>query len=356
MVVDVHCHAFQLFRPRRGPSPFAFESGPYEAYISPGLTKRVPRWIVRRILGVDAHDDPARVNAAMEAFFERHVLGATAVDRSVVLAFDACHTDEGVAAPPGTAARNRTHLYVSNGYAHALVTRHPDRLWFGASVHPYRRDALAALDTVAAAGAVLIKWLPVAQNIDASDPRTAAFVEHAGRIGMPMLVHYGGENALPTAHRRLEDPTPLLAVLERLHAAGRMPTVIIAHAATPEFPWASARHFRALVDAMRGPLRDAPLYADLAGLATPNRGRWLKRLAYWRELHGRLVYGSDFPVPTFPFVFRWRLGRAYRDVCACASWVDRDVRLKRALGFDEAVFTRMGDVLMRRARGDARTV
>jgi hypothetical protein len=338
-------------RGRVSARPFSFEPGPWEAFYSTPLVRRTPRVVQRALFGADASAGVDAVNAAIERFSLRHILGAASVDRVVALALDARHTDAGRALPMArVSGAAGTHMYASNTYVRDLCARHPERLWFGASVHPYRDDALAALDEVAGAGAVLIKWLPVVHNIDAGDPRTVRFLAHAGRIGMPILVHYGGEFSLPNAGGRLEDPRPMLEVLERLRREGAMPPVIMAHAATPSLkPAGRSAHFEALVAAMAGAFRDAPLYADLAGLATPVRAFWLKRMLRRRGLRPlveKLVWASDFPVPSMPWLFWRELGwRGVREAARCASWIERDYQLKRRLGLPDAVFTRAGELI-----------
>ena len=347
MVVDVHCHVGQTSRRMQSASPFFFERGEWEAYFSRPLARRIPWPVVRWLLGVDHAADTNAIDAAIERFLLWHMLNAPSVDRVVVLAFDACHDDQG--RPHGRAATTDapgTHLYVSNTYVRDLCTLHPEKLWFGASIHPYRADALAALDEVADAGAVLVKWLPLTQNINAADPRAIAFLKHAGRIGVPLLVHYGGEMSLPAPRSEFEDPAPLLHALRRVRSGGVIPVVIVAHAATPSlWPFTRARHFETLAQALLGEFHDAPLYADIAALATWNRTRWLKELLRRKEFHAKLVHGSDFPIPSFPLLFRRRLGPAYRIVTDCASRVERDLQLKRRLGLPPDVFTRMGDIL-----------
>ena len=124
-----------------------------------------------------------------------------------------------------------------------------------------------------------------------------------------------------------------------------MPTVIVAHVATP-MPLASKAGYEALVAALLGEFADAPLYADISALALPHRAGYLKRIAQQKELHSKLVYGSDFPLPPVPSAFRWRLGENYAEVKAARLWLDRDVLIKSGLGFEEAVFQR-GSVLLK---------
>ena len=63
----------------------------------------------------------------------------------------------------------------------------------------YRRDAVAELERVARDGAVLIKWLPITQDIDPSDARCVPFYEALAHLGIPLLSHTGWERTLPTA-------------------------------------------------------------------------------------------------------------------------------------------------------------
>jgi predicted TIM-barrel fold metal-dependent hydrolase len=213
-------------------------------------------------------------------------------------------------------------------------------------VQPYRPGALAALEAVAAAGAVLVKWLPIHQNISAVDDRTVAFLRRAAELRIAMLVHYGGEMSLSRQHMEFESALPMLGVLRDLRAEGRMPTVIVAHVATPSFPWQSSRDCHAFIDAMLGEFRDEPLYADISALAAFGRTRWLRYLARRRALHDKLVWGSDFPIPVLRWPFMWRVGAGrLREIRRLASWIEQDLQLKRALGFDEGVFTRAAKIL-----------
>jgi hypothetical protein len=75
------------------------------------------------------------------------------VSRAVLLALD------GVVDADGNLDTNRTEVYVPNEFVAEMAARHTNLL-FGASVNPYRRDALARLEWAKAHGAVLVKWIP----------------------------------------------------------------------------------------------------------------------------------------------------------------------------------------------------
>jgi len=355
MVIDVHCHVglsarrVDLSIPR-----FSFEangaagSAGYDSYLSPRMIGQFVWHVARRWLGIDPWLERGdALDAQIAAANERHWLGTAAFDRVVLLAFDEYHDDEG--SPVGWAERRQrigSDLYASNSFVAAMCRARPDRYLFGASVHPYRAGAAEMLAEVVAGGAALLKWLPIHQNIRAEDPRTVDFLRAAGRLGIPMLIHYGGEMALARQHMEFEQVGPMLTVLRRLRQEGVMPPVIVAHVATPSFRWQSAADCLAFIEAMLGEFADAPLYADISGLAAFGRTHWLSKLGTLRELHRKLLWGSDFPIPVMLSLFWHRVDRATRRrIAATASWVEQDLMLKRALGFDECVFRQAASVL-----------
>lgn len=359
MVIDVHCHVGLSARRAAPDVPrFFFEAAGaagrpgYDSYFSPRLIARWQWWVMRRWLGIDpslkAGDE---LDAAIEAFNERHWAEMPGVDRLVLLAFDEYRDDAGgVIGPVEPGGRFGTDLFVSNTFVRSMCSQRPDRYLFGGSIHPYRmhgdRDAVSLLEEVAGAGCVLIKWLPIHQNIRIDDARSVAFLRAAARLGVTMLIHYGGEMSLARQHMEFESPLPLLEVLRKLRAEGSMPVVIVAHVATPSFAWQRSTGFAALVESMLGEFGDDGLYADISALAAPCRTVWLRRLAAMPQSHRKLVWGTDFPIPVLIRPFRRLLDRRTRqELRATASWVERDLRLKRALGFDEGVFNRAAGLL-----------
>lgn len=361
MIIDVHCHiGFSARRVDDSTSRYAFERGGaagapgFDSYFAERLVARPAWFFVRRWLGVDPKLPIGPVlDEQIEAVYERHWSQTKCVDRMVLLAFDEYRDDDGnVIGPAAKGQRRGSDLYTSNSLVAARCRANPDRFLFGASIHPYRkengRSAIDMLEELAAGDVkpALIKWLPIHQNIRAEDERTVAFLRKAAELRIPLLIHYGGEMSLSRQHMEFEHPGPMIGVLRKLRDGGRMPTVIVAHMATPSFPWQDRSGFRALVDAMCGEFRNAPLYGDISALAAFGRTGWLARVADDPVLQARAVYGSDFPIPVMLAAYWHRVSWATRKrIRALPSWIDQDVELKRAVGIAPEVFNQAAHVL-----------
>lgn len=105
---------------------------------------------------------------------------------------------------------------------------------------------------------------------------------------------------------------------------------------------------------MLGEFSDAPLFADISALAAAGRTGWLKRLARRREVHRKLVWGSDYPIPVIPALL-WPAidARTRRRLRALPSWIEQDLQLKRALGFADCVFEQAAEFLRRSGSGSS---
>lgn len=346
LVVDVHYHLGVTAAHFDAEPLFAFErpglSDGFAAYLSPRALSRFGFRVGRWLYGLGGMPPGAALDRRMEQVAIETVDRSPSVDRAVALAFDQYHTDDG---HPVTAAMQTgdlaTDLFVSNSYVLSFCRQHPGRFLFGASIHPYRADALDALHAVTQQGAVLIKWLPIVQNIDIGDERAVAFVRLAAELRMPLLIHYGGEKTLTSANREFADPQSLFETLARLEQQDARPTVIIAHAAVgTNWPLRLTGYVRETVAALTGPLRGREVYADTSAAALAPRAHWLKRFARSPAIVAKLIFGTDFPIPPSTFCFRRALGRRYDAARKHPSIIERHYLIHRALGFDDAYFLR----------------
>lgn len=302
-------------------------AGDSACYVSPALKNNWRYKTYLRAFNVTekellAHGDAMVIQRISEKIAEsKYVKGA------VVLALD------GVVDENGDLDLARTETYVPNEFV-ARETAKYSNLFYGASVNPYRHDALQRLDSVARNGAVLIKWLPAIQQIDPADERLIPFYKKFKELDLVLLTHAGAERSFTSVNNLLGDP-------ERL----RLPLslgvkVIAAHAATTGKSEGE--------DNMKRLLRMFPeysaLYADISSLTQANKLRYLPGLLKSDICH-RLVYGTDFPLINTPLVSTWyypfKLSRRQKlQISRIANPWDRDVLLKSALNVPQDVFSR----------------
>src|SRR5207237_3461961 len=118
LIIDCHVHISAL-------------SGGH-GMMSPKLLDSIPFRFMQRRLKVPGRDEGTE--RALEAKLVETIEGTERLDAVVVLAFDAVHDEA------GRMNLEKTHLYVTNDYVIELAKRHR-KILFGASVHPYRKDA-----------------------------------------------------------------------------------------------------------------------------------------------------------------------------------------------------------------------
>lgn len=244
------------------------------------------------------------LRSADEQFLQRLLSLVRSVDghgRHLILAFDQYHD------PAGRPDRAKTSFYVPNDYVVTLARSHPDALVPAVSIHPYRPDALAELDRYAARGVRFVKWVPAAMGIDPADPRTVPFYQRMKQHQMALLTHAGAEQALESAaDQQLGNPLRLRLPLD----IGLR--VVVAHCASagedldldssePE-PVDSFDLFMRLMDEDRN---EGLLFGEISATLQAHRlGKPIRTLLARTDLHDRLVYGSDYPMPAINVLVR----------------------------------------------------
>ncbi len=299
-------------------------------WISPAFAARYTFRLLRRIHGITAEQLRTSVDADWAARIAR-LIGESELTHAVALGFDGVYGDD------GELDRERSQMVIPPSWVLQVSRRHPELLP-GPSINPRRRDAMERLEECLEGGAVLLKWLPATMGIDPADERNRPFYRRMADAGLPLLVHSGG------SERTFAEVDPALRDLARIELPLREGVpVIVAHAAVPV-------HLSRDVDQrplLRRLLREHPhLWVDNSGIANPSRFRHLPRLADDEELTARTLFGSDFPVPSNAAWYVRRLGaRRVRALEAERNPFQRDVAIKRALGFPEVTLTRATAVL-----------
>ena len=319
-IVDLHVHVAGIG---------AGDSG---CFISDSMTDSFKFPIYLWAFGVNEEELNNKGDAVVVQKVHEAVASSLSVDAAVVLAMDGVIVD-------GELDRERTQVYVPNEYLAETVKPY-DNLFFGASVNPYRPDALKRLQWAKDHGAVLVKWIPAIMHIDPADERIIPFYRKLIELGLPLLSHAGQERSFGEANDELGDPHRLRLPLEL------GVTVIAAHIATTGENDGEDNFERLL------PMFDEfpNLYADISSLTQLNKLGFLKRALQHDEMIDQLVYGSDFPLQFFPLVSPWyqighvSFAQLWHIFKLDNKW-QRDVALKRALGVPATIFERSASLL-----------
>jgi uncharacterized protein len=209
-----------------------------------------------------------------------------------ILAFDQHYRAD------GRVDEAKTEFYVPNDYVWAVCERYPDVFLPAISVHPYRPDALAELDSWGRRGVKLIKWLPNAQGIDASDPRLDPYYAKVREYDMTILTHVGEEQAVEAEEdQRLGNPLLFRRPLDQ------GVKIIMAHGGSLGSDLdldngGTAPSYELVLRLLKEPKYERQLFADISAITQFNRlPAPLLALLQDRSIHGRLVNGSDYPLP-----------------------------------------------------------
>jgi predicted TIM-barrel fold metal-dependent hydrolase len=250
----------------------------------------------------------------------RAVHDSSSVSQAVILAMDGVINDK------GELDKEHTQVYVPNEYVLEEIRKH-DNLLFGASINPYRADAIARLEQAKKDGAVLVKWLPSIMYINPADEKLVPFYKKMAELDIPLLTHTGMEKSFAGARDELADPHRLTLPL----SVGV--TVIAAHIATTGESEGEDNFKRILPMFKQYP----NLYADISSLTQINKLGYMKKALEEPALQGRLIYGTDWPLQFFPLVSAWYHVNIIGIKNAIAigkidnQW-DRDVALKLVMG------------------------
>lgn len=307
-IIDIHCHTAGI------------GAGGSGCFVSAAMRSSWRYHMFLRAFGVSGSELQRSGDGLIIRRLSETLSQSRRVKAAVILAMD------GIVSEDGELDRNGTEIYIPNDFVAAETAKYPNLL-FGASINPYRKDALQRLERVAADGAVLLKWLPSIQHIDPADEALIPFYLRLRELGLPLLTHTGNEESFTWAHNQLADP-------ERL----RLPlsvgvTVIAAHAASNGRNDGKQNfdRFAALCHQYDN------LFADISALTQINRLGHMGRVLKHKHLHDRLLYGTDMPILrtgiTSPLFHAHCISPLkLRRILAEKNPWDRDVALKESLG------------------------
>jgi len=299
-VTDVHVHLAALPDNENG------------CYISPKMLRSpLFRLLVWRH-GLDLNSPPIANSTYVERILNQ-LDCSERVAKAVLLGMDGVYDQE------GQLDLGATDFLVSNRYVLDVAKRHPERFLAGVSINPQRRDAIEELEHCVQAGAILCKVLPNTQRFDPSDSRHRPFYRALVKHHIPLLSHVGFEFSLIGKDQSAGNPRRLQLPLEEGVC------VIAAHSCSLGLFFAEP-YFKLFQEFIQ---RYPHFYADTSALTLPNRVKTLFLLRRHPELHERLIFGTDYPLPVFSYP---ALRRGYRKLAQARSSFDRHALVFEALG------------------------
>jgi predicted TIM-barrel fold metal-dependent hydrolase len=252
-----------------------------------------------RSLGIDPEQLAVRPYEAYVEAFARAVRESKYVDRVCVFGVDARFDERG-----RQVHRDRTVCAMSDDVV-ALATRYPDQFIPFFSINPRRPGALDLIDEQVEKGCRGAKFLQNYWGVDLNDEALLPYYEKLKQHRLPLIVHIGSEYSIQSfaAYERIE--------MLRLPVASGV-TVVAAHMGLGRINdklrlWRNfskaSRYFDddyfRLLDML---LEYENLYADISAMLVPMRARALRHLSEQEDVHGKILFGSDYPVP-FPIRF-----------------------------------------------------
>jgi len=293
------------------------------------LLDRIVEPIVKAQAGISKSSRQLGVDQA----YEERLIGLiddSLLDAVLLLAMDYPYDED------GNCLKKKAKFYVPNDHVLGLAKKKA-QIIPACSIHPARKNAIQELERCVEQGAKVLKLLPNCHNVDCSDTRYRIFWERLAKLNMPFLAHTGGEFSVPVLNAKFADPRILRLPLE----CGVK--VIAAHGAGKSGLWDPDY----TADLLRMMDEFANLFTDNSALASPNRWRTIPALLD-PKIQSRVIHGSDFPIPSGglgPWMGKLLSGANYSKSRKIKNPLDRDVFIKKAIGFKENTFTVLGEIL-----------
>ncbi|MES9979188.1 MAG: amidohydrolase family protein, partial [Candidatus Thiodiazotropha sp. 6PLUC5] len=181
-----------------------------------------------------------------------------------------------------------------------VVHKHPNEFIPFFSINPRRANALELIDEQVERGCKGAKFLQNYWGVDLNDEDFIPYYEKLKQHQLPLIIHIGSEYSI-TSHASYER----INMLDLPLATGV--TVIAAHMGLGRInhklqPWRNIskdpRHFDSDYFQLLEMLKTHPnLYADISAILAPLRARALRHLSGQTEIHHKILFGSDYPVP-----------------------------------------------------------
>ena len=222
--------------------------------------------------------------------FARLIKSSNFIQKSVVFGVDAKFDASG-----NLVHKDKT-VCASNEEVFAFYEQNPNEVVPFFSVNPNRKDALNLIEKYHKMGFKGGKLLHSYWETDLNDKRYEPYFRLLSELRLPLVIHVGDENSLASnkaleSIEQLKSPLNLGCRIVCAHMGASSDGALTALSRDPE-------KFGANYFTLLGWLREFDgLYADVSALLCINKARILPHLKTQTQIHDKILFGTDFPVP-----------------------------------------------------------
>ncbi len=306
------------------------------AWVNPDMERLFnTKQYVQRVFYMNAGCTHEAKNRIDQSYIERmHNLldGMKSGAKLLLFAFDYHYSETGEVSKP------HSTFFIPNAYAAKTAKLHPQYFEWAASIHPYRKDCVEALEEAVKNGARAVKWLPAAQGMNPASPLCDNFFQAMARHNLPLITHAGEERAVHGGNTQ-SFGNPLLLRRALDHGV----RVVVAHCASigedrdidkgDNGPYVAS--FDLFARMMDDPRYGGKLHGDISAITQRNRSATvLAKIIERNDWHGRLLNGSDYPLPGVMPLFSIDYMLEKKFIAAPVALVLKEIRKHNPLLFD----------------------
>lgn len=169
------------------------------------------------------------------------------------------------------------------------------------SINPIRPDALDLIDKYSELGFKGAKFLQNYWGVNTKDKKYRAYFEKLKEKNIPLIVHVGSESSVHSEKScesldMVEHPLEVGVQVIAAHMALTYTPLKIIQALSKNPKYFNQDYFT-LLEMLE---KHDNLYADISAILTPVRAKVLPHLSQQKQIHHKLLFGTDYPVPYSP--------------------------------------------------------
>lgn len=245
-------------------------------------------------LGVDAKALKADPFNAYVAAMARSLRESRQVEKACILSVDSRLDEKG-----REIDRDRTVCSMTEDVL-AVAEQHADVFIPFLSINPRRPDALERIDEYVERGCRGAKFLQNYWGVNLNDERFIPYYERLKAHRLPLIIHIGSEYSIHS-DRRYENTDMLdlplacgVSVIAAHMGLGRINHKLRFWRNLSRNPAHYDEDYFHLLERLEA---HDNLYADISAILVPLRARALRHLSEQRQVHHKILFGTDYPIP-----------------------------------------------------------